>query len=182
MSEATLFQEELDQATVQFETKLDRDVSQLLKKNKFTIAVAESLTAGLIASRLVRYAGSTSYFLGGAICYQPATKIHFCGVSPATIRNEGEVSQSVALEMAQGLKSRLQADLCISTTGVAGPATDAYPAESVGKVFIGFSLKQKDDVKFYRFEGSRDIIRQKTTTAALAGLRQWLENQTQGGL
>jgi PncC family amidohydrolase len=171
------FQDDLDAEAIHFDENLDRDVSSLLKKSTLTLSVAESLTGGMIGERLTRMAGSSAFFLGGVICYHPKTKVSLLGVSPSVIRDSGVVSKEVALAMAEGCKKRFYTDICISTTGAAGPATEAYPADKIGEVHIGFAFKSDSRVKSFRFEGNRDHIRRKTTQAALGFLKYWLVKQ-----
>ena len=173
---SSFFQDDLDQAIIDYDGSLERDVHGLLKKSSFTVSVAESLTGGLLAERLTFLPGSSSYFVGGIICYHPRIKQDFCGVSSQTIKEKGIVSEETALEMVKGLKKSMKTSICISTTGYASPHA-TIPNDQVGHVFIGFLLGKQHKVDSYRFEGSRDAVRQKTIQTALMTLKNWLLNQ-----
>ena len=105
-----------------------------------TIATAESCTGGLIGDRLTNVSGSSSYFKGGIVAYSNAVKEEAVGVSKATLESVGAVSEETALEMARGVREKLNADIGISTTGIAGP-TGGTEEKPVGLVFVGLSFE-----------------------------------------
>lgn len=154
------------------------DVARLLSKNQLTISVAESITGGLIGSKLSQFSGSSSYFLGGLICYSPLLKVKLCSVNPATIRKNGLVSEPVALEMAEGISKLTNSRIAISTTGIAGPNGDNISKVDVGTVCIGFLFCGDLRVKRFQFSGNRTQIRNQAVYAALGYLRNWLFSQT----
>ena len=172
-----LFQNMLDQAAINFESSLDYEVSKLLKESGQTLAVAESITGGLLSQRITTLAGSSQFFLGGIVTYHNKLKIKLAGVSPVTIKEHSVVSAPVALEMVRGIKRISNADICISTTGIAGPETQDFPKELTGRVFIGYILNQEERAKQFIFTGTRDMIRRQTTVAALTLLKQYLINR-----
>lgn len=177
-----LFQNILDDSTIHFETNLDFEVAKLMKQSKLMLSVAESITGGMLSQRITTLPGSSSFFLGGIITYHNKLKITLGGVSPTTLKTKTAVSQDVALEMARGVKKITNSDLCISTTGVAGPADHTYSIDMTGTVFLGFVLEGNEKTKAFHFEGNRDLIRRQTTTAALMYLKQYLMNRQEGGL
>ena len=93
------------------ELTMEEVVGQLLLHKQQTLALAESCTGGLISQRITRVAGSSAYFLGGAVTYSNAEKIRALGVDPATLDRVGAVSQETALEMSQGIRQRTGADI-----------------------------------------------------------------------
>ncbi|MBU0580130.1 MAG: CinA family protein [Candidatus Margulisbacteria bacterium] len=159
------FQALLDQASVQANLKLEEKVANLLKKHNHTIAVAESLTGGLISSRLTRLPKSSDFFVGGIVAYHTIVKVQQVGVDPKVIAKHGVVSEETAMAMAEGVRNRLKADIGLSATGVAGP--DPLPGVPVGLVWIGMSVAGEKKAKKFMFEGMREDIRQKASQAAL---------------
>ncbi len=111
-------------------------VGQLLKAKGQTLAVAESCTGGGLGSLLTEIPGSSEYFLGGIISYANQVKVNLLGVNAADLETEGAVSETVARQMAAGVKAKVGTDWGVSITGVAGPGggTEDKP---VGLVYIG---------------------------------------------
>ena len=175
-----MFKHYLDKEIIQFDKNIDSEVGQKLEESSLKIAVAESLTGGQLSFQLMKRPGSSVYFLGGVICYNTRLKVELCGVKAKIIQEHGEVSREVASSMAEGIKQRTRCDIAIATTGVAGPASQQYPEESVGKVFIGCSFPTKENVKKYQFEGSRETIIQSTCRAALVTIRDYLRQHSAG--
>ncbi|MFC1517360.1 CinA family protein [Candidatus Margulisiibacteriota bacterium] len=159
------FQVLLDQASTQANLKLEEKVANLLKKHNHTVAVAESLTGGLISSRLTRMPGSSDFFVGGVVAYHTLVKVQQVGVDPKLIAKHGVVSEEVAMAMAEGIRSRLKTDIGLAATGVAGP--DPLPGVPVGTVWLGMSVAGEKKAKKFVFEGQRDDIRQRASQAAL---------------
>ena len=111
-------------------------VGQLLKAKGQTLAVAESCTGGGLGSLLTEVPGSSEYFFGGVISYANEVKINLLGVNAADLAAEGAVSETVARQMAAGVKAKVGTDWGVSITGIAGPGggTEDKP---VGLVYIG---------------------------------------------
>jgi nicotinamide-nucleotide amidase len=137
----------------------------------WTVAVAESLTGGLVVSALVSVAGASATVRGGVVAYATALKHSLLGVDAALLAAEGAVHPEVARQMADGVRSAaavggLAADVGIATTGVAGPtAQDGRP---VGTVHIAVVTPDETRVVTLALEGDRSRIRSEATTAALA--------------
>ncbi len=148
----------------------DQQVSELLRERRLTVAVAESLTGGLISSRLTNLAGSSDFFIGGVVCYSPRIKVSQVGVSPALISQFGVVSRDVAVALAEEVRKRFKSDIGVGATGVAGP--DPIPPAPVGKVFVAVSGKDGTDWKELNLDGKREEIRERSAAAALGLL--WL--------
>jgi nicotinamide-nucleotide amidase len=147
---------------------MEAAVGKLLLEQSLTLGVAESLTGGLVGSRLTAVPGASDWFRGSVVAYATEAKRKLLGVgdSPA-------VSEETALEMAAGTASALGADVGLSLTGVAGPAEqDGQP---VGTVWIGMHLPSTgDEARLLRLAGERDQIRQIATISALDWLRRSL--------
>ncbi|MGD9564104.1 MAG: competence/damage-inducible protein A [Pyrinomonadaceae bacterium] len=150
---------------------LEEVVGSMLKERGKTLAVAESCTGGLIGMRITDVAGSSAYFLEGAVTYSNEAKMRALGVPQQTLIDYGAVSSETAEAMARGIRERSGSDYGISVTGIAGPdgGTDEKP---VGTVFIGYSdSEQTRSVKF-TFPGDRYLIRWRSSQAALDYLRR----------
>ena len=116
---------------------LAQQVGERFLRQGRTLAVAESCTGGLLGGALTDVRGSSAYFLGGVISYADPVKVEPLGVPEATLRRYGAVSEQTAAAMASGVRQRLQADVGVSITGVAGP--DGEGSKPVGLTFIGIA-------------------------------------------
>ena len=145
---------------------LEEVLGRLLKQKKETIAVAESLTGGLIQDRITNISGSSAYFLGGAVTYSNKAKSEFLGVRDKSLVKHGAVSAEVAGEMALGVQERFRSDLAISTTGIAGP-TGATAKKPLGLVYVGVAYHSQVVTKKFQFGKDREINKQRSAQAAL---------------
>lgn len=138
-------------------------IAELVLKNalakKITFGLAESCTGGLVSSKITDIPGSSCAFYGSIICYDNSIKEKILGVSPDTLSQFGAVSVEVAKEMAQGALKKLQTDIIISLSGIAGPdgGTDIKP---VGTLALGYATKNQCSAKLITFP-FRDRIRLK---------------------
>ncbi|MBI5078967.1 CinA family protein [Candidatus Saganbacteria bacterium] len=148
----------------------DQQIADLLIKSKQTVSVAESVTGGLISSRLTGVAGSSDYFIGGITCYSPRIKVVQVGIPAALISQYGVVSKEVAISLAEEIKKRFRTDIGISSTGAAGPSP--LPPAPVGKVFLALASNRETEWKELNLQGTRAEIREKAAQAALGLL--WL--------
>jgi len=149
----------------------EAEVAELLRKTRKTIAVAESLTGGLLSSRLTSQAGSSDFFIGGIVCYHNRIKVMELGVPASFIAQNSPVSKEVAIAMAEGIRKRYRADIGLSATGVAGPTTTT-PPKPIGLTYIGLSSDAGPIWKELNLTGNRSEIREKAASAALGLL--WL--------
>ncbi len=131
-----------------------------------TLATAESCTGGLIGSFLTAVPGSSRVYKGGIISYTNQVKEELLGVPADLLSQFGAVSAPVAQAMAQGAMERLQADVAVSVTGLAGPDGDDR-GNSVGTVFIGYADKKTSFAKGFLFTGDREQVRQAAAQEAL---------------
>jgi len=152
------------------EYPLEKVIGHQLTQRRWTLAVAESCTGGLLAGKLTDAAGSSSFFRGGTVVYANEAKTELLGVDPSLIRKEGAVSEPVARAMADSIRRRLKSTLALSITGIAGP-DGGTPEKPVGLVFIGLSTPRGTAVRRFQFSGARDSIRTRSVIAALDWLR-----------
>ncbi len=150
---------------------LEEVVSRVLTENRATIAVAESCTGGMVGERLTNVPGSSSYFLGGVVCYSNELKTSLVGVPKETIEAKGAVSAEVALALAEGIRKRTGATIGIGITGIAGPG-GGTPEKPVGQVHIGIADQHGAGERAFRFPGDRERIRRFATQTALDMVRR----------
>ena len=154
-------------------TRLCCDVLNALKGR--TLVTAESCTGGGIGAALTAIPGSSEVYKGGVISYTNWVKENLLGVDSALLQNSGAVSDSVAQMMAAGARLRLQADIAVSVTGLAGPGVDEF-GNPVGTVFIGYSSESCLTHRAYRFLGDREAVRKQAAEAALKLILEMEEN------
>ena len=140
-------------------------VDTLTEKGKF-ISVAESLTGGKIASRIVGVSGASNVFYEGIVSYNPGAKVRRLHVPLQIINKSGTVNIDVARAMVLGLFDNKEIDFAFSTTGIAGPLSDEFNTP-VGRVYIGFGDRKYIEVNELNLTGSREDIRETTVNYAL---------------
>ena len=152
---------------------LDAVVGQMLAERGMTIAVAESCTGGLIATRITDNPGSSAYFAGGVVAYSNAAKSALLGVPVATLEEHGAVSDLVVRAMAEGVRERFNVDIGIATTGISGPdgGTDSKP---VGLVHIALAREAATYAESFVFRMDRARHRLLTSQIALDWVRRTL--------
>ena len=146
--------------------ELEDVVGRLLIKNRKTIATAESCTGGLIGDRLTNISGSSLYYKGGIVAYSNSVKEKTIGVKKETLDSAGSVSEETALEMARGIRNKLNADIGLSTTGIAGPK-GGTKEKPVGLVYIAISYDSGEKVYRFTFTPYRKTNKLMTSQAAL---------------
>ena len=152
------------------------NLQQLCIEKGVSIAVAESCTAGLIASKLTTLPGSSSYFNGGVVAYQNEIKIKILGVSQSIIDKKTEVSVEVVNQMAKRVLEKFDANFAIATTGYAGPAggTNKNP---IGTVFIAIASVVGVVVSRFVFLGNRQSVVNQASESALSLLYNEIKKQ-----
>ena len=145
---------------------LEEVVAQQLTINNSTIAAAESCTGGLLAQRLTSIAGSSSYFLGGIVCYSNELKTAWADVAPELILSKGAVSAEVAVALAEGIRRRVGSTLGVGITGIAGPGGGSEE-KPVGTVHVALSHAKGTKERGMRFPGDREAIRWQASQVAL---------------
>lgn len=150
---------------------LEEVVGRLLSERGETLAVAESCTGGLIGMRITDVAGSSDYFIEGAVTYSNEAKTRTLSVPGETLDAHGAVSMETAKAMADGMRRRADSDHAISVTGIAGPGggTEDKP---VGTVFIGYADRKTTKAIKLMLPGDRFLIRWRSSQAALDYLRR----------
>lgn len=149
---------------------LEETVVDLLKEEGLKLSLAESLTGGMIAQRIVNVSGASDVFGYGFVTYSNKAKHKCLGVKKSTLKEEGAVSAKCAREMAKGACKESGADISISVTGLAGPGGGTKETP-VGTVFMGCCYEGRTVAKEFHFTGNRMRIREQTTAHALAMLR-----------
>ena len=150
---------------------IEKSVGELLKKANKTLATAESVTGGKIASALVSVPGASAYFKGSIIAYTAETKINLLEVSQETIKKHSVVSKEVAVEMARGVKEKLQTNYAIAVTGNAGPTSD-HNEQGIGVVYIALVSDDQEIVQKFNFGQPREKVINKTVNKSLEILRK----------
>ncbi|MDQ1257885.1 MAG: nicotinamide-nucleotide amidase [Candidatus Hydrogenedentes bacterium] len=169
-------------------------IGKALSARGLTLATAESCTGGLIGHRITNVAGSSAYYLGGIIAYDNRIKAELLGVSEADLVTHGAVSEPVARQMAEGVRTRFGADYAVAVTGIAGPGGGSED-KPVGLVYVAVArgdsagehppfppFKGGDPnggdpcwVVRFVFDGTREEIKAATAESALGLLWEWLQ-------
>jgi len=146
-----------------------RVVAELIRRG-MTIAVAESLTGGLVVAELVSVPGASAVVRGGVVAYATELKSRLLGVDAQLLAERGPIDPEVARQMAEGARTRLgrddqPADIGLATTGVAGPEQqDGHP---VGEVWLGLAMDGGAEARGLTLGGDRASIRTATVAASL---------------
>ena len=171
---ADLVEVELDDAVYSRDGQsLEQIVGYWLQMRNATLAVAESCTGGLLAERITSTAGSSRYFVGGAVVYSNNLKTEFAGVPADMIERHGAVSREVAAALAEGIRYRCESTLGVGVTGVAGPGGGS-PEKPVGLVFHAVASGTGTEIVERNFPGDRKRIRRFASTMALDMVRRKL--------
>jgi nicotinamide-nucleotide amidase len=141
------------------------------------LAVAESLTGGLLTDAFVRVPGASAVLRGGIVAYDTAVKASLLGVDPELLAAHGAVHPDVAAQMAAGVRVALAvagepAYVGVATTGVAGP--DAQDGQPVGTVYLGFAIGDRVEVERLDVRGDRAAIRAAAVSESLGALERRL--------
>ena len=156
--------------------KQEEILGKFLSENNLTISSVESCTGGLLSSKLTDVSGSSAYIKLNLVTYANEAKMRMLNVNEATLNNFGAVSEECAFEMAKGLYELTKSDICVSTTGIAGP-TGGTEEKPVGLVYMGLYYKGKTYVKKCNFAGKRQAIRERAAYTALDWLRKAMLNE-----
>lgn len=154
---------------------LEEVVGMYLVLKQKTVAVAESCTGGLVSERLTRVPGSSTFFLGGAVCYSNKLKTMLAGVPATLIEECGAVSKPVAQALAEGIRKRTGASIGLGITGIAGPS-GGTPEKPVGLVYIALADEPGTLIREFRFPGNRKKIRHWASQASLEMIRRRLRS------
>jgi nicotinamide-nucleotide amidase len=152
---------------------LEGIVGRILTERGESVSTAESCTGGLLASRITDVAGSSAYFMGGAVCYTAAAKTSLAGVDPALIAEHGEVSEPVAIALARGARERFGTTYGVGVTGIAGPG-GGTAEKPVGTVHIAVAGPHAHKHRKMLWPMERSLFKRITTQSALDLLRLFI--------
>jgi nicotinamide-nucleotide amidase len=153
---------------------LAEQIGDALKHRRWLLTTAESITGGSISQSITDIAGSSEWFDCGLVTYSNASKTGFLDVPEALIAQFGAVSEEVAAAMATGALANSDANVALSTTGIAGP-TGAVPGKPVGTACFGWTNGKTVVTERLVFQGDRHAVRMQTTVHALQGLLKFLD-------
>ncbi len=143
----------------------EKIVAKLIEMG-YTITTAESCTGGLLAGRILNVSGASAVYNEGHITYSNEAKERLLGVSHETLETYGAVSRQTATEMAEGAACVANANVGLSTTGIAGPGGGTLE-KPVGLVYVGCSINGEATVQECRFHGNREENRNAAVEVAL---------------
>jgi len=152
---------------------LENTVVGLLRERGMTLATAESCTGGLLSKRLTDVPGASKVYYGGVVAYSEQSKVELCGVEPDIISKYGAVSREAALAMATGVRLKLDTDIGIGITGIAGPDSDGSGLEP-GIVFVAMTTRDVSECREPRLFHDRERIRIGAANNALDMVRRLL--------
>lgn len=142
-------------------------IEEVMLERKLTLAVAESTTGGKLAEKITSRSGCSRYFLGGLIAYHNQVKIKQLGVPETLINEYGAVSLPVAEQMARGVRELFNADIAVSTTGVAGPGGGSKE-KPVGLVYVAVASARRVIAQRYVIGNQRESNNEQFTVKAFA--------------
>jgi len=148
-------------------------VGEELKSKKLLLTVAESCTGGGIAYAITEVAGSSEWFDCGFVSYSNSSKTELLDIPAALIAQHGAVSEEIAAAMAESAVANSEANVSLSTTGIAGP-TGAVPGKPVGTVCFGWKVGGITHTERRIFSGDRRSVREQTIVHALDKLLRYL--------
>lgn len=154
---------------------LEEQIVRELQNRGYTITTAESCTGGLLAGRILNVSGASAVYNEGHITYSNEAKERLLGVSHNTLEQYGAVSEQTAVEMAEGAARVANANVGLSTTGIAGPG-GGTPEKPVGLVYVGCCINGNVTVEECRFSGNREENRNAAVEAVLQLLSKKLKN------
>ncbi len=156
---------------------MEQVVLGLLEASGLSLALAESITGGMIGEMLTRVPGSSRTFMGSVVSYSNGMKADLLGVSARTLRDHGAVSPECAREMAAGARKSGAADVGLSVTGIAGP-DGGTPEKPVGTFYIGLATPEMSMSRGFLLPGTREWVRTLAAMQALDLVRRHLLGYT----
>ena len=154
------------------------EIAGTLVSRSQTVACAESLTGGLLVSRLIDPPGASAAVRGGIVAYATDAKATLLGVDAELLTDRGAVDPEVARQMAQGARRVFRADWGVATTGVAGP--DPQDGMPVGRVYVAVAGPEGERIQQHDLSGDRRQIRDGAVGAALTLLVHCLDHAVKG--
>ena len=153
---------------------LSTAVGLALQAKGLLLATAESCTGGGVAQAVTDVSGSSAWFERGFVTYSNGAKSSMLGVPAELIAAHGAVSEEVAAAMAQGTLAHSEAQVAVSTTGIAGP-TGGVPGKPVGTVCFGWAMDGRVQTERRVFAGDRQAVREQAVLHALQGLLRFIQ-------
>ncbi|MEC8832680.1 MAG: nicotinamide-nucleotide amidohydrolase family protein, partial [Bacteroidota bacterium] len=145
--------------------RVEKQIGTLLTDKGLTLSTAESFTGGAIAERITAVPGASNYFMGSMVCYATEAKVNVLGVPRELIDEHSVVSEAVAIAMAENVKTKLNSDFAIATTGNAGPTKGDSDAD-VGTVYIGISTPKGTFAQKFTMGRHRERVVKKSVNKA----------------
>lgn len=149
---------------------LESVIGNMLRERKLKLSIAESCTGGYLSHLITSVVGSSDYYLGTMIPYDYEIKMRQLGVRPETLEKHGAVSEPSIIEMANSVRAKLNADIGVATSGIAGPG-GATPDKPIGTVWIAYSDKNKTVTKKLQLSKDRMVNIKATAVAVLNLIR-----------
>jgi nicotinamide-nucleotide amidase len=156
-------------------SSIEDAIIEVLINNKMKIAVCESVTGGILSSKLTSVPGASKTFDRGVVAYSNDAKVEELEVTRKALETFGAVSGEVAYEMAKGLMKKSKADIVVSTTGYAGPDEDS--SIKTGLIYICITAKDSHEIFERIFSGDRDTIQERATNFALWNVYKFLNKK-----
>lgn len=144
----------------------EKKLVEYLLDKKMTVTFAESCTGGLVSKKVTDVSGASGCFDCGFVTYSNQMKSKLLGVSEKTLERYGAVSSETAYEMCGGAKSKADADVAVSLTGIAGPG-GGTPEKPVGLVYVGVCTDKIHSVCRLELKGDRETVRESAANCAL---------------
>ncbi len=151
-------------------------ISKELKKRKYFLSIAESITGGTLSKKIVSYPGASKFYKGSVTAYSNEAKIDILGVPEEYLRKFGAVSEQTALAMVRGARARFLSQCAIATTGIAGPKGGTVE-KPVGLVYIALSKPEREKCFKYVFPFSREGVIEMTSNYALFRFLKFLRDE-----
>ncbi len=158
---------------------LEARIGKILSGHKWTLALAESCTGGLISHRITNIPGSSEYFIGGVVAYAYAAKVALLGVRWETLQRYGAVSSETVLEMARGAREVFKTDFALSVSCIAGPG-GATPNKPVGTSWVGLAAPGKEWSRHFLLTGDRIANKEALAQKALEMLLEFISAESAG--
>ena len=156
--------------------KISKEISEIFWREGYTLATAESCTAGNVAAVITAIPGSSRFYKGGIVAYADEVKCNLLHVNAETLEKYGAVSEETVVEMVKGVMDTTGADYAVATTGIAGPG-GGTPEKPVGTIWVAAGNKNKILTHKLTGDEGRDINNQNATRKALQLLLDLCQNQ-----
>ena len=158
---------------------LIEQLGEILSQKRWTLAIAESCTGGMLGDMITGLPGCSKFFLGGVISYSNHAKTTLLNVPTESLDAYGAVSPEVALSMARGIRDYLGSSVGVAVTGIAGPGGGSKE-KPIGLVYISVLTPESEVVKRFSFTGNRGEIKIQSAKTAITLLIRVLKETSSG--